>query len=410
MTAHFIIKNIGNLLMCSEYPVLFKKGQDMSVIPSFANAWLKVSDGIIEDYGSMDKFETKNIHVIDAEGALVLPAFVDCHTHLVFAETRELEFVDRIRGLTYQEISARGGGILNSALKLAAMSEEELFQKSKVRLEYAMNLGTGCIEIKSGYGLSFDQEIKILRVIKRLKEELKIPIRATFLGAHSYPLEYRNNHQGYLNILLDEMLPYIAEHKLADYCDVFCEQGFFSPEETDLILKAASQYGIKPRIHTNQFTHSGGIGIALKHQAISVDHLEVLDDSEISQLLNVRTIPVGLPAAAFFMNLEYPPARKMIESGLGLAIATDYNPGTSPCPDPTLTFALSCIKMRLLPEEVLTAMTINAACALEFQDIVGSIEKGKLAQLIIAKPGVSLAQIPYGISSNWINRVILGRA
>jgi len=410
MTAHFVIKNIGNLLMCSEYPVLFKKGQDMSVIPSFANAWLKVRDGIIEDYGSMDKFETPNIHVIDAEGALVLPTFVDCHTHLVFAETRELEFVDRIRGLTYQEISARGGGILNSALKLAAMSEEELFQKSKVRLEYAMNLGTGSIEIKSGYGLSFDQEIKILRVIKRLKEELKIPIRATFLGAHSYPLEYRNNHQGYLNILVDEMLPYIFEHKLADYCDVFCEQGFFSPEETEQILKAAAQYGIKPRIHTNQFTHSGGIEVALKHQAISVDHLEVLNDFEISQLLNAQTIPVGLPAAAFFMNLEYPPARKMIESGLGLAIATDYNPGTSPCPDPTLTFALSCIKMRLLPEEVLTAMTINAACALEFQDIVGSIEKGKLAHLIIAKPGVSLAQIPYGISSNWINRVILGRA
>lgn len=409
MASDFIVKNIGELLMCSSVPVPFKRGQEMSVLPSIENAWLKVKDGQIVDFGSMTSFESVNVQELDAEGAIVFPTFVDCHTHLVFAETREQEFVDRIKGLTYQEISARGGGILNSALKLAALSEEELFQRSKTRLEFAMSLGTGAIEIKSGYGLSYEQEIKILRVIKRLKEELKLPIRATFLGAHSYPLEYRSNHQGYIDILINEMLPYIAANKLADYCDVFCEQGFFSPVETEQILLAALKFGIKLRIHTNQFTHSGGIDIALKHHAISVDHLEVLNDHEIQQLLSSQTIPVCLPAAAFFMNLEFPPARKMIESGLGVAIATDYNPGTSPSPDPTLSFALSCIKMRLLPEEVLTAMTINAAHALELQDKVGSIEKGKLAHFIIAKPGVSLAQIPYGISSNWINRIIFGR-
>lgn len=408
MTTHFLIKNIGSLYMHSREPMPVLKGADMAVVPMMKHAWVKVSNGHIEDYGTMDQCPGTTAPVLDALGGILLPAWVDAHTHLVFAETREREFVDRIRGLSYQEISARGGGILNSAARLAALGEDELFERSLDRLLRAQSQGTCSFEIKSGYGLAPEQELKMLRVIRRLAAHTGLPIRSTFLGAHSYPMQFREDHRAYLDQIIREMLPAIASEGLADYIDVFCEKGFFSVEETREILGAGIQCGLVPRIHTNQFTSSGGIDLAIRLGAKSVDHLEVLDDREIAALADSRVFPVLLPLAAFFMNLHDPPARKMIEAGLPLVIASDYNPGTSPSPDMNLVFALSCIRMRLLPEEVLAAMTINAAHALDLQDQTGSVTPGKKAHFILSKPGVSLDLIPYSLGADWISRVIPG--
>lgn len=310
MTASsLLIKNIGKLILASHTSVPFKKGKELSNLPQIEHAFLEIENEKIKSFGSMDELPSWKGEIMDAQGGYILPAFVDCHTHLVFADWRNQEFVDRIHGLTYQEISSKGGGILNSAKKLAALTEDELYDRSAQRLTLAIKKGTGAIEIKSGYGLNTENELKILRVIQRLKQHFPIPIKATFLGAHSFPLEFREHHQAYIQQIIHEMLPEIEKHKLADYCDVFCEQNFYSPDETDQILEAATKHGLKARIHTNQFTHSGGIDIALKHHAVSVDHLEVCNDDEIQKLKDTNTHPVLLPAAAFFMNLEYPPAR-----------------------------------------------------------------------------------------------------
>ncbi|NOT36921.1 MAG: imidazolonepropionase [Saprospiraceae bacterium] len=408
MENSFLIHNISKLLLSSDSPVPFKKGRDQSFISELNNSWLLVENGIIKDFGTEETAPKYHGPVLDAEEGIVMPAFIDAHTHLVFADTREDEFIDRIRGLSYQEISARGGGILNSVKKIKNISEEELFERSWDRMMFAVSRGTGAFEMKSGYGLSSESELKILRVIKRLREESGLDIKSTFLGAHSFPLEFKENHQGYIQQIIHEMLPVIAEENLADYCDIFCEKGFYSPEETEQIIDASLQYKLKIRLHTNQFTHSGGIPLAIKYGAISVDHLEELNDDEISALTNSSVIPISLPTAAFYMNCPYTPARKMIESGLGLVIASDYNPGTSPNPDLNFAISLACIKMRMLPEEALNAVTINAAYALELNDVLGSIERGKKANLIVSRPGTNLNLIPYAMSYDWIQHVILG--
>ncbi|MFN8280399.1 MAG: imidazolonepropionase [Saprospiraceae bacterium] len=404
----FLLYNISKLLNCDDHPVPYRRGRDMSLVPALNNAWLLVRNGLIVDFGDMSSLPELNIHKIDVQQGFVMPAFVDAHTHLVFAETRENEMAARIRGMSYQEIAANGGGILNSAIRLQQMDEDLLFSKSWQRLMQAVETGTGAFEMKSGYGLSTESELKILRIIRRLSEESGLPIRATFLGAHAYPLQFREDHQGYLHQIIEEMLPAIAKGNLADYCDVFCEKGFFSPEETEQIIVAARSHKLKVRLHTNQFTHSGGIELAIRHQAVSVDHLEELSDEEISMLASSTVIPVTLPTAAFFMNCPYPPARKMIEAGLGLVAATDFNPGTSPSSDMNLCFSLACIKMRMTPEEALNAVTINAAFALELHEYVGSIERGKFAHLIVSRPGMNLNSIPYALGRQWISKVILG--
>ena len=402
-----LIINIKEHWLHSTSPVPLLKEQAMSLMSPMKDAYIWIEGEQIKEFGLMDQCPSINVTKYDANQGTVIPSFFDCHTHVVFAQWSEQEFVDRIKGLSYQEISARGGGILNSADKIKSMTEDALFEKSLSLVHNAIKNGTGAMEIKSGYGLNPTEEIKILRVIKRLKASVPIPIKATFLGAHSYPLKYRENHQGYIEELIHQMLPQIAEEGLADYCDVFCEQGFFSPGETDQILTAASKFNIRSRIHTNQFTHSGGIDIGIRHQSLSVDHLEVLNDEEIELLKDSSTIPVVLPTAAFFMNLHYPPARKMIEQGLGIAIASDFNPGTSPSYNLTMAWSLACIKMRLLPEEALVGMTINAAHALEIAHEVGSITPGKKANLIITDHIPSLVYIPYSLTAHWIRQVCI---
>lgn len=408
MESNFLIHNISKLLNCSDNPVPFKKGRDLSLVTELNDAWVLVEDGIIKDFGTIDTLPNFHGLSLDADQGMVMPTYIDAHTHLVFADTREEEFVDRIKGLSYQQISERGGGILNSAKKIKNISEEELFQRSWDRMMWAISRGTGAFEIKSGYGLSTESELKILRVIRRLQMESGLDIRSTFLGAHSFPAEFRENHKGYIDQIIHEMLPAIAEENLADYCDVFCEKGFYSPQETEQIIEASIRYNLKMRIHTNQFTHSGGIPLAIQYKALSVDHLEELNEHEISQLSQSSVIPVALPIAAFYMNCPYTPARKMIEAGLGLVIASDYNPGTSPNSDMNFAFALACIKMRMLPEEAFNSATINAAYSLELNKSLGSIEKGKKANLIISRPGTSLNLIPYSLSHDWIQHVILG--
>lgn len=414
MFDQIIIKDLGSLYMHSRGPFPLLRGSEMSKIPVMQNAWINIKDGRIEEYGFMKDglpdYDVNRTKIIDGSGRFVIPSYIDAHTHLVFAESRENEFVDRIRGLSYQEISERGGGILNSAKKLSDLPEEILFQRALQRIHQVHSCGTGAIEIKSGYGLNTEAELKMLKVIRRLRETTGMPIKSTFLGAHSYPLEFRNNHEGYLREIQDSMLPKIADHGLADYIDVFCESGFYSLEETKAILMAGRSYGLRPRVHTNQFTHSGGIQLSVELEAISVDHLEVLNTEEIDILKNSATLPVLLPHAAFFMNLHYPPARQMIEADLALVIASDFNPGTSPCFDMNRVFGISCAKMRMLPEEVLAAVTINAAYALELESELGSITPRKMANLILSKPGRSLNHIPYYMDASWIEmHMIRGR-
>jgi len=386
------------------------RGKELSKLPCIANAYLIIEDGIITGIGDSSEIQnpkSKFKNIIDATGQYVLPAWCDSHTHLVFAASREEEFVDKIKGLSYADIAAKGGGILNSAKKLQAATETELFTLAWKRLEEVSKLGTGAIEIKSGYGLSVDDELKMLRVIKKLKEKSVLSIKSTFLGAHTYPLEYKDNHQGYIDLILNEMLPVIAKEKLADYIDVFCETGFFSPEETEIICKAGMRNGLKPKIHANQLNLSGGTQTGVKLNAVSVDHLETMDDEAITTLAGSNTIGTLLPTAAFFLRMPFQPARKLIDAGCAIALASDYNPGSSPSGNMNLVTAMSCIQMKMLPEEAINAATINGAYAMELQDEVGSIMIGKKANLIFTKSIPSLAYLPYAFGSNLIDKVMI---
>ncbi|MCF8292579.1 MAG: imidazolonepropionase [Chitinophagaceae bacterium] len=405
------IPNIKSLLQTenNENSRLLARGQDMKMLPSIDNAWLLIEDGLIKAYGDMPSLDTSfNVdQTIDAKGGLVLPAWCDSHTHLVFAHSREHEFIDRINGLSYEAIAQRGGGILNSAKKLNAASEDELVDLAMQRLDEVKALGTGAIEIKSGYGLCTEGELKMLRVIRRLKEHSTLTIKATFLAGHAYPLEYRDNHEGFIKLIIHDMLPKVADENLAEYIDVFCEKGFFSVDETDRILEAGVKYGLKPKVHANQLYNSGGIQIGVKHHAISVDHLETMDQEEIECLRHSNTIPTLLPGAAFFLAMHYQPARKIIDAGLPVALASDYNPGSCPSGNMNLILSLACSQMRMTPEEAINACTINGAAAMEVNDILGSIKVGKKANLIITKPIPSVAYLPYAFGTNLIEKVMI---
>jgi len=395
------------------------RGSELSELPIIVNAWLLIEDGIIAGHGKMEQLPSgghRSPAMLNAEGASVLPAWCDSHTHLVFAASRENEFIDKIKGLTYSEIAAKGGGILNSAKKLNETSENELFNLAWKRLEEVSKMGTGAIEIKSGYGLTVEGELKMLRVIKKLKEKSKLSIKATFLGAHTYPLEYKENHQGYIDLLINKMLPVIAKEKLADYIDVFCETGFFSTEETEMICRAGMSYGLKPKIHVNQLNSIGGIETGIKLNALSLDHLETMTDEDIRLLakaspgrggLEGATIGTLLPTAAFFLRMPFQPARKLIDAGCAIALASDYNPGSSPSGNMNFVVAMSCIQMKMLPEEAINAATINGAFSMELQHEVGSITIGKKANLIFTKPIPSLAYLPYSFGDNLIDKVMI---
>ena len=403
-----LIINIKELLQVRETQINKVSGAEMAILPTLKNAYLVIENDCIKDYGLMEDCPEINPEkIIDAFGKTVLPSWCDCHTHIVYAGNREQEFVDRINGLSYEEIANRGGGILNSAKKLNETSEDELYNQSKIRLEEVIQLGTGAVEIKSGYGLSVENEIKMLRVIKRLKENYPIAIKATFLGAHAFPIAYKENHQGYIDLIINEMIPKIAQEKLADYIDVFCETGYFSVEETESIMKAGLEYGLIPKIHVNQFNAIGGVQAGVKYNAISVDHLEVMKPEDIECLKNSDTMPVALPSCSYFLSIPYTPAREMIAAGLPLALATDFNPGSTPSGNMNFVVATACIKMKMTPEEAINAATINGAYAMGLSQTHGSITIGKKANLIITKPIPSFYQLPYAFGSNLIDQVIL---
>lgn len=403
-----LIKNIKELLQVRETSISKVSGAEMAILPTIKNAFLILNDNLIVDFGSMENLpEIRPDKIIDATGRIVLPSWCDSHTHIVYAGNREQEFVDRINGFTYEEIANRGGGILNSAKKLNETSEEEIYQQSKLRLEEVIQLGTGAVEIKSGYGLTVEGELKMLRVIKKLAENYPIAIKATFLGAHAFPLHYKENKQGYIDEIINKMLPEIAQNKLADYIDVFCETGYFSTEETEKIMEAGIQFGLKPKIHVNQFNSIGGIQSAVKFKALSVDHLEIMDTEDIEALKNTETMPVALPSCSYFLSIPYTPAREMIKAGLPLALATDFNPGSTPSGNMNFVVATACIKMKMTPEEAINAATINGAYAMGLSETHGSITKGKKANLILTKPISSYYQIPYAFGSNLIETVFL---
>lgn len=406
-----LIKNIKTLVQVREEPIEKISGKDMSVLPCLQDAWLAIENGLIADFGSMEDFpgitDWKDLEVIDATGKIVMPCYADSHTHIVYAGNREQEFVDRINGLSYEEIFKRGGGILNSAKRLSEASEDELFEESLVRFKEVIMQGTGAIEIKSGYGLSTESELKMLRVIKRLKELDWIPVKSTFLGAHAIPQAYKGNKQGYLDLIIHDMLPKIAEEQLADYIDIFCEKDYFTVEDTKLILNAGKNYGLIPRVHAEQMSHSGGIQVGVECQAISVDHLEYCNDDDIKALSNSITMPTVLPGAAFFLRLPLPPARKMIDAGLPVAFASDFNPGSSPSGNMSLMMSLGCIQYQLTPEEVINASTINSAYAMNLSHEVGSITSGKRANFFITKEISSYSFIPYAFGSHLIDSVFL---
>jgi len=405
--ASILFQNIKTLWQTDNGTRNLVSGNDMKTIPHINNAWLLIENGFIKSFGEMNSSPENADSIINAEGKMILPAYCDSHTHLVFAANREEEFAMRIQGKTYAEIADAGGGILNSAKKLQVMEESELFDKAWVRLETLKELGTGAIEIKSGYGLTVDAELKILRVIRKLKEKSTVLIRATFLGAHAIPLEYQNNRSAYIKLITEEMLPKIAAEGLADYCDVFCEKGYFTNEETDIILNAASKYQLKGKIHVNQFTNSGGIDIAIKNNALSVDHLEYLNADEIQSLKNSATLPVALPGCSFFIQIPYTPARQIIDAGLPLVLASDFNPGTAPSGNMSFVVSLACTQMKMTPEEAINASTINGAAAMELQRETGSIAVGKKAKFILTKKINSLAEIPYSFGSNLIDQVFI---
>lgn len=403
-----IIINIQELLQIRDASVLKVSGAEMAELPSIKNAYLLINNEVIQDFGPMENCpKLEGVNHIDATGKTVLPAWCDSHTHIVYAGNRSQEFVDRINGLTYEQIAERGGGILNSAAKLQETSEDELYEQSKIRLEEVMKLGTGAVEIKSGYGLTAENEVKMLRVIKRLKENYPIAIKATFLGAHAYPSEFKNDHQGYIDQIIHEMIPRIAQENLAEYIDAFCESGYFSVEETAQILKAGQQHGLIPKIHVNQFNVIGGVTLGVQFNALSVDHLELVSDEDMLALQNSETMPVALPSCSYFLSIPYTPARKMLQAGLPLALATDFNPGSTPSGNMNFVVATACIKMKMTPEEAINAATINGAYAMGLSKTHGSITIGKKANLIITQSIPSFYQLPYAFGSNLIDQVII---
>ncbi len=408
-----LIQHIKQLAGVREQNQLLR-GTALAELPVIENAFVLIEDGIIAEYGHMYELELKvpqlPKYIIDADGQFVLPTWCDSHTHLVFAKTREEEFIDKLKGMSYAEIAAKGGGILNSANKLNEATEDELFNSAWKRLEEVSRLGTGAIEIKSGYGLSVEGELKMLRVIKKLKEKSGLSVKSTFLGAHTYPVAYKEDHAGYIDSIINQMLPVIAAEKLADYIDCFCETGFFSPAEMETICKAGMSYGLKPKLHVNQLNSIGGIQSAITLNAVSVDHLETMTDDDVTVLSTSATIGTLLPTAAFFLRMQYQPARQLIDAGCAIALASDYNPGSSPSGNMNFVIALSCIQMKMLPEEAINAATINGAYAMELQNELGSITIGKKANLIFTKPMLSLAYLPYSFGTDLIDKVMIGGA
>jgi len=403
-----LIINIKQLLQIREISVLKVSGSDMKQLPIIENAFLLIENDTIINFGKMNACPTINVDkIIDANGKIVLPSWCDSHTHIVYAGHREQEFVDRINGLSYTEIANRGGGILNSASKLHITTEEELYSQSITRLKQVIKLGTGAIEIKSGYGLTTHSELKMLRVIKRIKENFQVKVKATFLGAHAIPEAYKNDKKGYIDLIINEMIPAIAKENLADFIDIFCEIGYFNLEDTDEILAAGKKHGLIPKIHVNQFNAFGGVAIGVKHNAISVDHLEEMNSDDITILKNSMTMPVALPACSYFLSIPYTPARELIDSGLPLALATDYNPGSSPSGNMNFVVSTACIKMNMTPEEAINAATINGAYAMGISNEYGSITKGKIANIIITKPIPNYNFLPYAFGENHIETVIL---
>ena len=404
-----LIENIKKLIQVEDRPQKFVAGKAMAKLPVLENAWLLIEKDRIASFGRMDDQSRPKTakKVIDATGNLVFPAFCDSHTHLVYAASREIEYVDKIKGLSYEEIANRGGGILNSAKKMQEISEVELFESAMKRLDEIMYLGTGAVEIKSGYGLNTESEMKMLRVIKRLKETHPLTIKSTFLGAHAVPSEFKGKQSEYVNLVINEMIPRVASEKLADYIDVFCDRGFFTVEDTDRILNAAMKYGLRPKIHANELDYSGGVQIGVKYNALSVDHLEFTGDAEIKALLNTETMPTVLPGAAFFLGMVYAPVRKMIDAGLPVALASDFNPGSSPSGNMQLILSMASILYRMLPEEAINATTINSAYAMGVEEELGSIAVGKKANLFITKEIPGIEFMPYAYGSNKVETMII---
>ena len=403
-----LIKNIKKLIQCRTEDESYVSGKDMSSLPSVDNAFLYIENDKIIDFGEMQDCLYSNVEeVYDAKGSMVLPSWCDSHTHIVYAGDRSSEFMDRIRGLTYQEIAEKGGGILNSAKLLSNTSVEEIYNQSIRRVNDVIKQGTGAIEIKTGYGLNYDSELKMLEVIQEIRKNTKLQVKSTFLGAHAYPKDYKENKEGYLDIIINKMLPDFNKRNLIDFIDVFCEEGYFSKEDTERIIIEGKKYDIPAKIHVNQFNSIGGIEVAVKNKALSVDHLEVLNEIDLNILKQGNTMPVVLPICSFFLGIDYAPARKIIDAGLPLAIASDFNPGSSPSGNMNLVISTACTKMKITSEEAINAATINGAYAMKLSDKVGSITKGKLANLIISKPINSIDEIPYSLGNENIRDLIL---
>lgn len=409
-----LIINIKQLVQVERDSQLFVAGKEMSHLESISNAYLLVENDRITDFGEMKDLNTEAIYAngdlvkeIDASGRLVLPSYCDSHTHLVYAGSREIEYIDKIRGLSYEEIAKRGGGILNSAERIRKATEDELYEAAYARIQEIAGFGTGAVEIKSGYGLDTESELKMLRVIRKLKETTPLVIKSTFLGAHAVPAEYKGRQTEYVDLIINEMIPMVANEELADYIDVFCDKGFFTVEDTDRILNAGMKYGMRAKIHANELDYSGGVQVGVKYDALSVDHLEYIGEDEIKSLLASETMPTVLPGAAFFLNMPYSPVRKMIEAGLPIALASDYNPGSSPSGNMKFIMSLGCINYKMLPEEVINATTINTAYAMGVQDEVGSIAVGKLANFYITTPLPGIEYLPYAYTANVVESVFL---
>ena len=407
--SQILLINIKNLLQVRDLETSYVSGKEMSVIPSIKSAYLLIDNGIIKDFGEM-KNSPKNLekfNTVDCKGKMVLPSWCDSHTHIVYAGNRSNEFIDRIKGLSYNEIANNGGGILNSVDILRITNEEDLLKQSSNRIKDVINQGTGAIEIKSGYGLNMQSERKMLQVISKIKKQNDIIVKSTFLGAHAFPREFTNNKKGYIDLIVNRMMPEYYEARLLDYVDIFCEKGYFNIEQSESILSRAKELGIKSKIHVNQFNSFGGIKLALKYNALSVDHLEVLTDQDLIDLKGGSTIPVALPTCSYFLGINYTPARKIIDNGLPLAIASDYNPGSSPSGNMNFVVSTACIKMKLTAEEAINAATINGAYAMGISNKVGSITKGKIANLIVTENISSINEIPYSFGSKKISKVIL---
>lgn len=407
-----LIINIKELCGVLEDGSLMKAGSAMSELGRVRNAYLLIKGSKIADYGEMcspecQEYLAKERKIVDAKGGVVLPAFCDSHTHLVYANSREMEFCDKIKGLSYEEIAKRGGGILNSAKATAAASEDELYESAMQRLEEIMRMGTGAVEIKSGYGLTTESELKMLRVIKRLKDNSPLTIKSNFLGAHGIPMEYRGHQEDYVDLVINEMIPLVAAEELADFIDVFCDKGFFTVEDTERILMAGIKYGMRPKIHANEMAVSGGVQVGVKYGAISVDHLEQMGKEEIECLKGSETMPTVLPGCTFFLNLPLSPVRDMINAGLPVAMASDFNPGTSPSGNMQFILSCACIRYRMTPEEALNATTLNTAYAMGVSDELGSITKGKIANVLITRPMTQLEFMPYYYGANKVEKVIL---